>query len=67
MDDSEKDRFRDACRREVDGRIRVRMLAVHMRCAQGRTEEAIASTLLQCPAGSSNGCRDTRKAASTLS
>jgi len=48
MDDSEKDRLRDACKRERDGRIRVRMPAVHMRCAQDKTEEEIASTLLQC-------------------
>jgi len=46
MDDSEKDRLRDACRRERDGRIRVRMPAVHMRCAKDRTEEV--ASLLQC-------------------
>jgi len=30
---------------ERDGRIRVRMLAVHMRCAQDRTEDEVASAL----------------------
>jgi len=48
MDDSESGRLGDACGRERDGRIRVRMLAVHMRCVQGMTGAEIASTLLQC-------------------
>jgi len=30
------------------GRIRIRMIAVHIKCVRGMTKEEIASMLLQC-------------------